>query len=50
MDRFQRLVTRHQFPCDSCESVVLEVVADAFVLNLALDAGSFENFRITNAR
>jgi hypothetical protein len=29
--------------------MILQIIANAFVLNLALDAGSFEYLRITNA-
>lgn len=50
VDGFQRWVVRRQLPGEHRERVILEVVANSFVLDLALDTGGFEDIRVTNAR
>lgn len=48
IDHFECRVAGGQFPCDKRQRMVLQVIANAFVLNLALNAGGFEDLRITN--
>jgi len=48
IDHFERRVAGRQFPSHKRERMILKVVANSFVLNLALDAGSFEHLRVTN--
>lgn len=50
VDDFQRWVIRCQLPGEHRKSVILKVVANGFVLDLALYAGGFENLRVTDAR
>jgi len=49
VDDFQRRIVRSQLPSEHRESVILKVVANSFVLDLAFYAGGFENLWVTNA-
>ena len=48
IDHFERWVARRQLPSHKRERMILEVIANSSIFNLALDAGSFEHLRVAD--